>query len=507
VSTIIPAASVLLSKGPDSPQVFLIRRSDALPFFGGFWAFPGGKVGDEDRNQEERKHEFPNLRALKVTAVRELFEETGILLARHADGSFPSPSPILEDFRRLVLDGKARFTELLQQMKLEIRDEDLISIGEVTTPEFVPMRFATTFFVAQCPPIQEPEVWPGELAEGRWASAHDMIQCWNGGECLVSPPTIMTLQSILNSSPMEAPVRLGPLLSSLAQGKIHPIFFAPDIQLIPLRTMALPPSTHTNAYLVGSGPRYLIDPGPHDPAEQKKLFDLIDEQLALGKKLTAIVLSHHHPDHIGAVSACVERYRLPVWAHPWTAEKLQSKIPVTKTIEEGDHLDLGPCPAEGRSWFLEVLHTPGHAPGHLVFHEPFYRLLLVGDMVSTVSSIIIAPPEGDLTIYLESLKRLQKIDCRLLLPSHGNVSSRPGKIIEEAIAHRQKREEQLLIVLKNGCQSLEELTPELYRGLPVSLMKFARLQTLAGLEKLLLEGKVMKSDNRWELIPRVCGEV
>src|SRR5207244_6697670 len=119
---------------------------------------------------------------------------------------------------------------------------------------------------------------------------------------------------------------------------------------------------------------------------------------------------------------------------------------------------LGPAPDGSGSWHLEAIYTPGHAPGHLAFYERHYRLLFVGDMVSTLSSVIIAPPEGDLAQYLESLKRLRGYDCRLLLPAHGSPSARPRKLLEDSIAHRVRRQAQLLAALREEPRSVAELT-------------------------------------------------
>src|SRR5262249_44549527 len=155
-------------------------------------------------------------------------------------------------------------------------------------------------------------------------------------------------------------------------GALHPIWFAPGVLLIPLHTQALPPSTHTNAYLVGSGPRYLLDPGPADPAEQARLFTVLDAEQGAGRRLTAIVLTHHHPDHIGAARACAAQYGVPIYAHPLTAQILRGKVPVDREIHEGECLDLGTAADGTHPWFLEAIHTPGHAPGHLAFYEPHY---------------------------------------------------------------------------------------------------------------------------------------
>jgi glyoxylase-like metal-dependent hydrolase (beta-lactamase superfamily II) len=251
----------------------------------------------------------------------------------------------------------------------------------------------------------------------------------------------------------------------------------------------LPPSTHTNAYLVGRDPAYLIDPGPENPEEQQRLFQVLDTQKALGCRLAAVVLTHRHRDHVGAARDCAERYDVPIWAHALTSQALKDKLTVGRELHEGDRLHLGQAP-DGHAWFLETLHTPGHAAGHLAFYEPHYRLLFAGDMVSTQSSILIVPPDGDLAIYLASLRRLRALDCRLLFPAHGSPSAQPVKTIDDCLAHRAKREEQLLAALVAGPRRTPQLAEELYRSTPQTLMSMAEMQIRAGLEKLQNEGLV-----------------
>jgi glyoxylase-like metal-dependent hydrolase (beta-lactamase superfamily II)/8-oxo-dGTP pyrophosphatase MutT (NUDIX family) len=490
LSDIAEAASVLLTRGRGSPQVFAVRRSERLRFFGGFIAFPGGRVHPSDAALD------PAIDARRVAAARELFEETGVLVARRPDGSFPAASE-LDALRRDLNAERCSFADVLRTLGARLRPEDFVRVGDLVTPPFTAARFDTTFFVAQLPPGQEPSVWPGELDAGWWETAQTLLTRWKLGE-LVSPPTVSLLQAVEELPIHLLPERLAPLLSSIASGAIHPIYFAPGVRMIPLRTTALPPASHTNAYLVGLDGAYLLDPGPKDPEERRRLFAILDTEQTAGRRLTAVVLTHHHPDHIGAAAACAERYQIPIWAHPWTAQALRDRFAVARLLEDGDRIELGTAADGTAGWHLRALHTPGHAPGHLTFYDPHLRFLYAADMVSTLTSIVIAPPEGDLAVYLDSLRRLQTLDCRLLLPAHGGPSSRPRQTIEEAIAHRVKREEILLAALGPAPRTVADLAAELYKGLPAPLMRFAELQVLAGLQKLEREGRARQVGAGWQ---------
>ena len=490
MSSITQAASVLLAAGPGSPDVLVVRRAAGLRFFGGFLAFPGGKVAPLDvRDEAARADPDAATVVRRITAARELFEETGILLARRPDGSFPPSGPELARLRQELLAERLSFLEVLSRLNLVLQDTDLVPVGAVTTPPFAPLRFDTLFFLGHLPPGQQVDLWPGELDQAFWTSAAAVLGRWERGDCLVSPPTVVILEAIRDRPADEAPARLGSLFRALAAGAVHPIFFAPDVRMIPLFTHGLPPSACTNAYLVGRGPVYLLDPGAVAAEEQQRLFAVLDARQATSGRLTAVVLSHQHSDHIGAAVPCAERYGVPVWAHPLTARALAGRIPVARHLHDGERLPLGTA-ADGTAWHLEVVHTPGHAAGHLAFYEAHYALLFTGDMVSTLSSVIIAPPDGDLAVYLDSLRRLRAYPSRLLLPGHGNVSADPVRTIDECLAHRAKREGMLRATLGTTPRTVAELAPELYKGLPADMMRFAECQILAGLHKLRREGRV-----------------
>jgi glyoxylase-like metal-dependent hydrolase (beta-lactamase superfamily II)/8-oxo-dGTP pyrophosphatase MutT (NUDIX family) len=499
VDAIAAAASVLLVRGTEALEVYVVKRAQQLRFFGGFLAFPGGKVGVADAEvvvepAAGRAGTIDEEPARLVAAVREVFEETGVLLARRGQAVPPVEPAELEERRRDLTAGRVSFGALCADLGVSVRAGELVPLGRLVTPAFAARRFDTSFFLARPPAGQEPQVWPGELEEGFWTTAEALWQGWNRGECLIAPPTVLIVNELRGRSYAEAAERLPALFQSAAGGTIHPIFFAPDVQMIPLRTLSLPPSTHTNAYLVGRERVYLIDPGTSHADEQERLFAAVDQQQACGRRLSAVVLTHHHPDHVGAAAVCAERYQVPIRAHSWTARKLQGRIAVARTIEAGERLPLGKAADGFADWALEAVHTPGHAPGHLAFYDSHYRLLWAGDMVSTLSSVVIAPPDGDLAEYLRSLRRLREYPARLLLPAHGNPTARYLATMDECLAHRLKREEMLLAALDGQPRRIDDLAVELYKGVPEGLMRFARLQVQAGLTKLQAEGRAEHID-------------
>jgi glyoxylase-like metal-dependent hydrolase (beta-lactamase superfamily II)/8-oxo-dGTP pyrophosphatase MutT (NUDIX family) len=478
---------VLLARGPGSWELFTVGRTAALRFLGGFLAFPGGKVHPSDAELADASG---MLTAQHVAAIRELFEEIGVLLARDDSGDFPA-AEVSALSRKRLMSEQITFNDLLAEHGLHLRPDDLTLAGSLVTPPFSPIRFDTAFFVAVLPPGQTAEVWPGELTAGAWQTAERVLADWMAGDILVSPPTVALLEAICGHAVQELPRCWREKAKPRADQE--PIWFSPGVQMIPLYSQGLPPAAYTNAYLVGTDPAYLIDPGPTDSAEQDRLFHLLDSRQAIGLRLRGILLTHHHPDHVGAADACSRRCSVPILAHPLTEPALRGRIEVHQPLADGATLDLGTAPDGRGPWHLQAIHTPGHAAGHLAFYEPRYRLLFAGDMISMLSSVLIPPPpHGDLAIYLESLRRLQTFPARLLLPAHGSPSARPAFVLEQALAHRHEREEQLLQVLTDAPQSVAEITVDVYRGLPAELMRFAEMQVLAGLCKLQREGRAVQ---------------
>jgi len=287
---------------------------------------------------------------------------------------------------------------------------------------------------------------------------------------------------------------------SYRNGHLHKVRFSPGIVLAPLRTPTLPPATTTNCYIVGHEQLWIIDPGSPDAGEQQRLLDLLDELTQDGATLGGVLLTHHHPDHIGGVQALCAARNLKVHGHPITLDRLDAAIPRGNNIADGDSIELGATPDGSSSdWHLTAIHTPGHDQGHLCFAESRYGTMIVGDMMSTISTIIIDPPEGHLQTYMDSLDRIAVQPMTTLYPAHGPAVRNGHKLVQKYIRHRRQREATLVKVLGSDPGTIEELLPKVYWDADKRLFPFAVRSLLAGLQKLAEEDRAVERDGRWQL--------
>jgi glyoxylase-like metal-dependent hydrolase (beta-lactamase superfamily II) len=210
--------------------------------------------------------------------------------------------------------------------------------------------------------------------------------------------------------------------------------------------------------------------------------------------VVAIWLTHHHPDHVGAVELLRRRLGVPVAAHEATAERLAGRgITVEGRLVDGDRVELTGGDDGGggdRPMALRVLHTPGHARGHLCFYEEGLGSLLAGDMVSAVSTIVIDPPEGDMDAYLASLERLARLAPRTLFPGHGPPVTDPVGKIRELVDHRLWREEKVLAAWRAGTREPREMLPAVYDDAPRQAWPLAERQIEAHLVRLARAGAI-----------------
>jgi glyoxylase-like metal-dependent hydrolase (beta-lactamase superfamily II) len=141
---------------------------------------------------------------------------------------------------------------------------------------------------------------------------------------------------------------------------------------------------------------------------------------------------------------------------------------------------------------VQVLHTPGHRFDHLCFQLPDAQVLFAGDLVAGVGTVVIAPPEGDLADYLQSLERLLALPLRQLLPAHGPPVDEPHALLQAYIDHRLEREAQVLAALDDGIGLIEAMVARIYADVDLALHPLAAQTLQAHLLKLEREGQVMR---------------
>ncbi len=482
-----PASVVVLYReGREGVELFWVKREKALTF-GGFYAFPGGKVDKADALVPVRGASGEEA-ALRVAAARELFEETGVLVAEGASRLKPE---LMKELRRELLEKRLSWSELLQRHGLLLRAEDFPDAGRWVTPEFAPVRFDTFFYLVKAPAHAQAEWLPGELAEAAWVTPAEALGRWEQGTALLHPPALHVLRVMGRFDTKEgalARLREQPYCEDFIARRIE---FQQGVRVFPLRTDTLPPATHTNAYVLGNGELLIVDPGADDEAEVARLLAMVEGLVAEGARVLAVLLTHHHEDHVGGVRVLKERLGVPLWCHARTADR--SPVPADRLLVDGEVLELAGTPPQ--RW--RVLHTPGHARGHLCLVDERTRAAVVGDMVASVGTIVIDPPEGDMAEYLKQLARLRDWPVTTMHPSHGTaIADGPGKL-QEYLDHRAAREARIAEAVPADGATLAQVVERAYSDTPPFLHPVAERSALAVLLKLQGEGRVREDSGRY----------
>lgn len=246
--------------------------------------------------------------------------------------------------------------------------------------------------------------------------------------------------------------------------------------VLAVRTPTLPPATHTNCYRLGDT---VVDPASPEPEEQVRLA-------AWAGPIRRIVLTHAHGDHVGGVLDLAARTGAGIYAHA----DAPVPFPLTGTLADGERIDTG-------AGTLVAWHTPGHADGHLVFQIEGTGEVICGDLVAGEGTIVLVPPEGSLAAYLASLARVRAF-ATTLWPAHGGPQ--PAALADHYVAHRHRRTEQFLAVLREGGPaSPAAIAAAVYAGVPGANLQIAAMQVLTHLDWLHAHGRVRPQGDAWML--------
>ncbi|MEN0077869.1 MAG: NUDIX hydrolase [Pseudomonadota bacterium] len=194
------SATILLIRGQGPLEVLMVKRHHEIDFASGALVFPGGKACEDDRSPDwgdlYNGQETGDRRVAKIAAIRELFEEAGILLARERASGAPVSKAVvdaLQPVRSAVESGETHFSDVVKRAELALDPGALVHFGHWITPEFMPKRFDTHFYLAAAPDGQVAEQDGRETTEALWLSPAAALDMEKAGEATIIFPTRMNL--------------------------------------------------------------------------------------------------------------------------------------------------------------------------------------------------------------------------------------------------------------------------------------------------------------------------
>ena len=466
-----PSATLMITRdGDEGVEVLLGKRSDSMPSFPGYWAFPGGGVSRIDKEASESL----GISIQHCAIMREVVEELGLA---PQNGQLIAVEP---DFREMVAEDKANWFPLALDGDIPSDTTGMRVISMRTTPPFGPMRFENTFLHIHSNDHDDFSlIGQTEFIDGRWMRPIDMIEAWKNNVIKVAPPVVTLLMEVnrclnLMNQDMEA-VAID--LENRKPGR-RSILFAHGVEVVPVRTATLPPADHTNCYLVGDpdGDFIVVDPAFRHREGMEKVAEAVERH---NGNLVAVFYTHGHSDHLADKGLLKEAFDVPIWSASPSADRI---------LKDGEKLQLG-----NQEW--TVLHTPGHHPEHLCLISQ--SGLVAGDMVAGIGTILIPPNEGDMIQYIDQLERLLDLDPHLIFPSHGPVIPLPERLLERYISHRANRHNRVLEAIDSGLKIIEEIAKYAYADTPDAHPGLAIDQTLSHLISHEKVGNVRKSGQHW----------
>ena len=533
-----PAATVMLLRDTDDGlEVLMTRRSDKASFAPGAYVFPGGGIDETDalaRPIATRRRTQSRVQLTQaIAAVRETFEELGVLLAMHEDGRPVTAAEVAAMDR--ISPPAASFLDQCLARSLRLATDQVYTFAHWITDRDLPRRFDVPFLVARMPEGQLPVADDTEQFEPVWVRPADALARHAKGRFFMIFPTLRTLkrlavfstvESVLSICAQEKPLwtscpRAGLLEGEEARYMEHEAPFGelalvcPDGQVahlldwqrqepVPLlgnvQRLTAPnasPMTGpgTNSYVVGEASTgyIVIDPGPADFDHVGRLWR------ATGGDIRMIVCTHSHADHSpGALplqALCA--HKPPILGLPSApTARPPARFTPDRAVADGERLILhgrlpaagGEAPADVRHT-LRVIHTPGHAANHICLLLEEDGLLFSGDHVLNGSTTVVDPPDGNMTEYLDSLDLLDEAcaegNVEFILPAHGYVLGEARAAIARLKAHRLQRESKIARAMRK----LPHGTPEewvaiAYDDVPQQMWPVAARSLAAHVERI-----------------------
>ncbi len=262
---------------------------------------------------------------------------------------------------------------------------------------------------------------------------------------------------------------------------------APGVRRIVAPNPSMMTGPGTNTYLFGQKEVAVLDPGPVISSHLQTIEDVA------GAPIRWVLVTHTHPDHSPAAAQLAAITGAKLLGRPAPVGEHQDNTFVPdRVLEDGDVVSV-----DGIS--IEVIHTPGHASNHICFRHAALNWVFTGDPVIDGSTVVINPPDGNMSHYLQSLAKVKSSRPAALAPGHGDLIHDPDRAIDWIVNHRLQREEKVLVGLRAhpGSSSME-LVPHVYQDVDERLYGWAERSLLAHLNKLQDDGIALLANGRWK---------
>jgi glyoxylase-like metal-dependent hydrolase (beta-lactamase superfamily II) len=248
----------------------------------------------------------------------------------------------------------------------------------------------------------------------------------------------------------------------------------------------------TNSYIVGGHSVAVIDPGPEIESHYATLTTALT-----GREVSHIFVSHTHKDHSPLAKRLAAQTGARIVAEGPHRPARELYVGEVNPLAESSDTDFKPdiiaadgALISGDGWALRVIHTPGHTANHAVFSLDEENILFSADHVMAWATSIVAPPDGAMSDYMDSLEKLLEREDKKYLPGHGGPVEDPRQFVRALKTHRKMREAAVLDRLRKGDRHIDDMVKVIYRDTDPRLHKAAGLSLLAHLEDLVGRGLV-----------------
>ncbi|MDO9026103.1 MBL fold metallo-hydrolase [Zwartia sp.] len=546
-----PAATVILARNiSDGIEVFMMERTTAVEFAKGMHVFPGGAldrtdhhpeiaalcVGLDDQLASQTLGIDQGGLAYWIAAIRECFEESGLLLGYREDDHLlrlgTDEAARLAALRIEMAENKLSFLDILQREAVKAATDRIAYFSHWVTQAGRPRRYDTRFFVAQAPEGQTALQDNHETVGQLWVQPGQALEMNRAGALNMMFPTIKTLESLAPFKHVEELLEyarkprpkqvMAPVTGLSRSGEPHilipgdyayaeikkldfdnrgvccsyiqpgqAVTIGQDVLRVTAANPGMMTGPGTNSYLIGNAVSgvAVIDPGP-------LLDEHIDALLAAAPgPIRWILCTHTHLDHSPAAAALKQRTGATVIGMPPPLQPNQDQtFKPDHIVSHQEKLDIA-------GTVIRVIHTPGHASNQVCYLLESQNLLFTGDHIMQGSTVVIGPPDGNMAEYLASLRLLLNEKIEHFAPGHGFLMDKPAENVERILIHRQDRENKVIAALRKveHPTTLENLVKIAYDDAHERLHTVAQKSLLAHLQKLRDEQRAVVTDGLWSL--------